>query len=371
MNQQKLQDLFQQLAKIDGVSLHERAVADFIKHKLNLLNLEITEDDAATRLKGNCGNLIVRIHGDQNQREPLLLLAHLDTVKSTKQLKPQLTDGVLYSDGTTILGADNRAGLTLIMGLLEEISQQKYKHRNLEIIFTVAEELGMLGALALDFSQLQAKEGFVFDCTAEPGGYVTATPTAIDFKINFTGRAAHSAVAPEKGINALSMALQVCTKFPVGRVNEHTVANIGTIHGGSADNVVPEQVSVTGEFRSFREQEINSIEKTLKADCQDAETKWGGQCELSFATSFCGFHFKPEIPIIKHLNNVYKKTGVTVNPMIYYGGSDANVFNANGIKVINLGIGANNPHSNQEHIALTDMLKGYEIMMHLIEAEKL
>jgi tripeptide aminopeptidase len=371
MNQQKLLDLFLQLVKIDGLSLHERPVADFIKQKLAGLNLTVVEDHAAARVKGNCGNLIIHISADGDQRDPLLLLAHLDTVKSTQNIKPQFTNGILRSDGTTILGADNRAGVAVILCLIEEMVQQKYKHRNLEIIFTVAEELGMLGALALDFSQLRAKDGFVFDCTAVPGGYVTATPTAIDFKINFKGRAAHSAVSPQKGINALSMAVQVLNKFPVGRVNEHTVANIGTIHGGSADNVVPDQVSVTGEFRSFRKEEIQKIEKTLEKNCQAAGQKWGGQCAPSFMPSFYGFRFEPQMPLVKHLNEVFKKTGVIANPMVYYGGSDANVFNANGIKVINLGIGANNPHSNEEQIALADMLKGYEIIKHLIEAEKI
>ncbi len=371
MNQQKLIDLFLQLVRIDGVSLHERAVADFIKQELADLRIPFREDDAAAKVKGNSGNLIARMVSDGDRRPPLLLLAHMDTVKSTANLQPRFEDGVMRSDGNTILGVDNRAGVALILYILTEITQRKLKHRNLEIIFTVGEELGMLGALALDFAQLQAQEGFVFDCTAHPGGYVTSTPTAIDFRVHCKGRPAHSAVAPEKGINALSMAMQVINSFPVGRVNEHTVANIGTIHGGSADNVVPDEVTITGEFRSFQETEIRRIRAALEASCLAVSKKWGGQCEPVFKNSFYGFHFEPTMPSVKRLHDVFHKSGVRPQPMVYYGGSDANVFNANGIKVINIGIGAQNPHANDEHIAIADLTKGTEILLHLIEAENL
>jgi tripeptide aminopeptidase len=369
MDQQKLLDLFLTLVKIDSVSRHERAVADFLTKKFNQWNIDVLEDQAAGEVNGSAGNLIIRIPGVHDSRPPILLLAHMDTVKSTALVQPKLENGVFHSDGTTILGADNRAGVAIILRAIEEIIERKLKHRNLEIVFTIAEELGMLGALALDFSALSSREGYVFDCTSVPGGYVTTTPTAIDFQVHCQGRPAHSAVAPEKGVNALSMALQVMNKFPVGRVNEQTVANIGTIHGGSADNVVPDRVDITGEFRSFSAEEIKRIQTSLESECLAVGKKWGGQCEPSFKPSFEGFRFEPSMPQVSHLLDAFDKVGVKPNPMVYYGGSDANVFNARGISTINIGIGANNPHSNEEQIALADMAKGVEILMHLIEAE--
>lgn len=369
MDEQKLVTLFLELVKIDAVSLHERPVADFIKERLTSRGLEVEEDDAARKLNGSAGNLIVRLPGEGDRQAPLLLLAHMDTVHPTAGVKPILADGVLRSDGSTILGVDNRAGVTLILALIEELIERRSRHRSLEIVFTVGEELGMLGAMALDFSRLEAQEGFVFDCTAAPGGYVASTPTAYDFKIRITGKPAHSAVAPEKGINALSMAAQVISGFPVGRVSDHSVANFGTIHGGTADNVVPDQVTLTGEFRSFQEAEIAAMRGQLIALCTEAEAHWGGRCEPAFMLSFQGFQFSPEVPLVQKLHGAFARAGITPVPLVYYGGSDANVFNQHGVKIINTGIGANAPHSTDEHIRPADMLKGYEILSHLIEAE--
>ncbi len=369
MNDKELIDLFLQLVKIDAVSRQERPVADFLKQRLEQLGLDVVEDQSGAKINGNCGNLIIRLPGSNNDQEPLLLLAHMDTVHSTANLKPVIDGDTLRSDGTTILGVDNRAGVTLILYVIQELIRKQKKHKSLEIIFTVAEELGMLGAMALDFDHIRAKQGFVFDCTAVPGGYVASTPTAYDFKIHFSGRPAHSAVAPEKGINALSMAAQVMNGFPVGRVNEHSVANFGTIHGGSADNVVPDKIDLTGEIRSFLDAEIDRMQEQLRSLCQRAAQKWGGQCEPVFLHSFQGFQFHAQMPLVQRLHRAFARIGVQPNPMVYYGGSDANVFNQHGVQIINTGIGAYNPHANEEHIHISDLMKSYELVMHLIEAE--
>lgn len=369
MNQNELVTLFLELVKIDAISLRERPVADFLIQRLSKLGLAAAEDQAGQKINGNCGNLVVRLPGAHIDHEPLLLLAHMDTVRSTAELHPIVDGDTLRSDGTTILGVDNRAGVALILYVIQKLIEKKKKHKSLEIVFTVAEELGMLGAMALDFNQLRSKQGFVFDCTAVPGGYVASTPTAYDFKIHFSGRPAHSAVAPEKGINALSMAAQVMNGFPVGRVNEHSVANFGTIHGGSADNVVPDKVDLTGEIRSFRDAEIDSMQEQLRMLCRTAGEKWGGQCEPTFMLSFQGFQFDARMPLVQRLHRAFSRIGVQPEPMVYYGGSDANVFNQHGVQIINTGIGAFNPHSNEEHIHISDLMKSYELVMHLIEAE--
>ena len=154
IDEQKLLELFLQLVRIDSISLHERAMANFLLNKFRGWNFDVTEDDAAAKIGGNSGNLIIRLNSDSNHSTPLMLLAHLDTVRSTAQVKPVIKDGIIRSDGSTILGADNRGGVALILYVITEIIEKKLKHRNLEIVFTVAEELGMRGALELDFSRL-------------------------------------------------------------------------------------------------------------------------------------------------------------------------------------------------------------------------
>lgn len=163
------------------------------------------------------------------------------------------------------------------------------------------------------------------------------------------------------------MASHVMSGFPVGRVNEHSVANFGTIHGGTADNVVPDQVTLTGEFRSFREQEIVALRERLLSLCRAAEAQWGGRCEPFFTLSFQGFAFQEDSPLVQRLYDAFRRVEAIPKPLVYYGGSDANVFNQHGIQIINTGIGADAPHSKEERIRLADLTKGFELLMHLIK----
>jgi len=369
INQTKLVNLFLELIKIDGVSLNERAIADHIIKKLHAWKLPVEEDDTAAKINGNCGNLIVRVPGIDDEH-PLLIMAHLDTVTSTAQLKPIIKDGTISSSGDTILGADDRSGVAVILYVLESILSDKQKHRSLEIVFSVAEELGMFGATHLNMEKLRASEGYVLDCSREVGCYVASTVTAIDFKVDFYGRAAHSGVAPEKGINAISMAAEILNNFPVGRLDQQTVANIGTIQGGVATNVVPDKVTITGEFRSFDDEKIKNIQQKLEQNFLAVTQKYNGRIEPSFTIGFKGFKLGSEQPVVKVLETKLSQMGIQVQPLDYYGGSDANVINARGITVANLGMSVKNPHAHSEQIAINDLVSAAELVMRLIEAEE-
>ena len=364
----KLVKLFLELAQIDAVSRQERPVADYIIHYLSQLNMPVEEDDTGPKIQGNCGNLITRRFPDQSGSSPVLLMAHLDTVSSTAQLKPVIEQGIIHSDGTTILGGDNRAGVALILYILTELATRNLSHRNLEIVFSVAEEVGMYGASHLDFSRIHSREGYVLDCSHKPGGYVAVTPTAIDFKVDFIGRAAHSGVNPDNGINALSMAIEVLANFPVGQLDSQTVSNIGIINGGTAINIVPERVSIVGEIRSFNQEKINSLRHQFEADFTGATQKYGGRIESNFATGFQGFKLNHQTAV-KRLEAAFIQLGLTPTPLTYFGGSDANVLNSRGITAVNLGIGVKNPHSYQEQIAIQDLVDVAQLLLLLLEVK--
>ena len=357
---------FIELASIDGISKHERKVADHISNSLKHLGVSFYEDQAGKKIDGNAGNIIARIPSDANKHMPLLLMAHMDTVDHTAELNPVIQDGIIRSSGNTILGGDDRAGIAVILYLLESIHKHNLPHRPLEVIFTVAEELGMLGCLELDFSQLKAKEGYIFDCSRPPGKFVAKTPTAVDLKIYFKGRASHSGVAIENGINAFSMALDVLTHFPVGQVDKNTTANIGTIHGGTAVNVVPETITVTGEIRSFNNQTIEKMCRQLNSDCKKVESQYHGKIDMSCLPAFSGFHLSEKLHVIQKLKRVYKNLSLQPEGLTYYGGSDANVVNGHGIQTVNIGIGVKNPHSYNEEIAVQDLGTTAELLFNLI-----
>ncbi|MBN1540753.1 M20/M25/M40 family metallo-hydrolase [candidate division KSB1 bacterium] len=366
-DRERMYRLFVDLAGIDAVSLHEKPIADHLTDWFSRRGLTVEMDDAGQKCGSDCGNLLVRIPGTD---EPLMLVAHLDTVAPTAGLQPILEDDIIRSDGQTILGADNRAGVAVILYAVEQLLAHKRPHRSLELVFTIAEELGMLGALALDFSSLQAREAYIFDCSREIGSYVFQTPTAIDFDIDFYGKAAHSGVNPERGINALSMALPVLQAIPVGRVDAKTVANIGTIRGGQAINVVPDQVEVTGEMRSFDSTTLEKLTQSIQDSCLQAAQKHNGRIEPHFKVGFQGFTLSQDNPVVERLLRVLERLEISGNPLVYYGGSDANVFNANGIQALNIGIGASNPHSTDEQIALSDLLSGAQIIQYLTEVDR-
>lgn len=369
VDQERLIQLFLQLVEIDGVSLNERRVANAIKERLAHAGISFFEDGVAAKINGNCGNLLIQNFNDSATDDSILLLAHLDTVQSTANLKAIVDDDVIRSDGNTILGGDDRTGVAIILYVMEEIASRKLKHRNFEVVFSVAEELGMLGTLALDFSKLHSRSGYIFDCSREAGCYVATTPTALDFQIDFYGKSAHSGVAPEKGINALSMAVELTGKIPVGRVDEQTVANVGTISGGSAINVVPDHVKITGEIRSFNHQKIDSICENIKKDAATISAKYGGKIDVEFTTGFKGFQLNNNQHIVKSLEENMNAMRIKPEPLKYYGGSDANVLNANGINAVNIGVGVNNPHSHNEFVVIDDFVKAAQLLMRLLEVE--
>lgn len=371
VDQKKLIDLFLELVKIDGISLQERHVADFVYERLSALAVTCSEDDAARKINGNSGNLIIRLGASRNGQRPLLLAAHLDTVRSTAQVQPIVENGIIKSDGKTILGADNRAGVAVLLYLIETLVSQNLKHRPLEVVFTVAEELGMYGARALDFSILKAREGYILDCSRDVGYYVATTPTAVDFKLEFQGRAAHSGIAPEKGINALSMAVDLLAQFPVGRIDQDTVANVGMIHGGGATNVVPEWISAQGEIRSFNDAKIADLQKLLEANAAAVAQKYRGKINIEWQPGFQGFKLKQKDHAVQVLETALQEMGYLPEGLVYYGGSDANVYNAQDITAVNIGIGASNPHSNEEYISVKNLNATASLMLKLVEARSI
>ena len=367
VEEERLTDLFLELINIDGISLSERAVADYIIQRLEKQNIKVEEDGTGNKIRGNTGNLIITLPGTGNE-DPLLLMAHLDTVSSTKSINPVLKNGVITSDGTTILGADDRAGVTALLYLLETLNTLNRRHRGIQVVFSVAEELGMFGSSHLNSVLLKAREGYILDCSKPVGCYVARTPTAMDIQFEFFGKASHSGVAIENGINAISMALEMLAEFPVGRVDPDTTANIGTIEGGTAVNVVPEKVKAKGEIRSFDSDRIRTLEEQLRRKAQEIAGKYKGKVKIDFTEGFRGFHLKPDLPVIRRLETVCRRLGISPEPLVYYGGSDANVMNGMGIKAVNLGIGIENPHSKNERIAVKDLKSITEVVIQLIMA---
>jgi tripeptide aminopeptidase len=365
IEQQRLLRIFYDLVKIDAVSKQEKPVADYIGKFIHQHGYVSTIDKAGKLTGGNTGNVIVRA-ATADQKAELALVAHMDTIKPTAGVLPQIKDGQVVSDGTTILGADNRAGIAIILYTLEILKKNNSNHIPFEVIFTIGEETGFYGSANLDLSKLTARTAYIFDASADPGNYIYSAPGACGFKITFTGKASHAAVQPEQGINALQMAAEFVQSLSLGQVDKQTTINIGRLVSGEANNVVPPDANLTGEIRSFSQELIQKYYQEIMRNSCEIAKKYGGKYTINPYNEFPGFTLDLSTPVVVFLEKRMKNLGIKPKALRYHGGSDANILNNRGFSAVNLGIGAKNPHANNEYIRLDSLTTMSRLCLSLV-----
>jgi tripeptide aminopeptidase len=363
--ERSLQDLFCQAVTIDGPSLREQPVANFVRRQLEGLPVHIHEDSAGEKIGGNSGNLICVPAWFDPARPAVALLAHLDTPRPTVDVRPVITDSRICSDGTTALGVDNRAGLSILLQTLRE-QLASPGEGNFIVVFTVAEEIGLFGSKHVDLSTYNIQACFVFDCSKRPGTFIQSAVGCTLYTATFLGKASHAAVSPEQGISAIQIAARALQVIPHGRITSTMTSNVGTISGGTETNVVPDRCTIRGEVREFHQDRIDRHLAFLEETFQNAAITLGGGLEFNRIEDFAPFRLQPEHEVFKLTMNVLKKLGLAPHPIEYLGGSDANMLNAKGIPAVNLGIGAQNPHGNDEFILIEDLYTSAAIAREII-----
>ncbi|MEJ2197515.1 MAG: M20/M25/M40 family metallo-hydrolase, partial [Desulfuromonadales bacterium] len=257
VNRQRLSDEFARLAAINSPPLHENAIARYLVGRLENLGAEVLFDNAAEATGGEVGNLVASFAGQGRSSEPILFSVHMDTVEPGGQVEPVLRDGVFFSAGDTVLGADDKAGVAELIEALQVIRERKIPHGPLEVVITIAEEIGLVGAKHLDFGLLKSRRGYALD-TEGTGWMVLKAPAANILQIEIEGIAAHAGMAPELGLSAIQTASLAISRMHLGRIDQQTTANIGKIEGGVARNIVPQNVSIIGEARSHDTDKLES-----------------------------------------------------------------------------------------------------------------
>jgi tripeptide aminopeptidase len=360
-NKQRLIEIFLQSARINALSGSEKPVADFIKSFLSDFHYKVSEDDSKEATSSNTGNMICKAGTGGN----FLLVSHMDTARPTLDSKPIIKEDRIVSSGDTVLGVDNRAGIAVLLYTLEKIAKEKIPVKDFTVAFTTCEESTLFGSKNLAVNGVINK-CFVFDSGYRPGDFIYSSCGAIGFKMKITGRASHSGISPEKGINSLQVAANSISKLPLGRIDEETTMNIGILRSGSAVNVIPELTELEGEVRSFdlkkAENYFDFLADTFKKEAEAA----GARVDYDYFWDFKPYSIKESSDVYKETIRAIKKTGLTPNPRISLGGSDANSLNGRGIESVNLGIGAQNPHSNEEFIYIEDLVKSSEIALELV-----
>lgn len=347
--------LFLELVQIPSHSLEEGAIAARCRELLEAVGCQVEVDGAGEALGGQTGNVIGYLSGAAD-REPVLLSAHMDTVVPGANVQPTIDDnGVAHSDGSTILGADDKAGVTAILTALHELSSGSTLHAPIEVVFTIAEEIGLQGARQVEPRRLQSRQGLCLDSGGAVGTYIVAGPTQVKWDAEFVGRAAHAGVAPERGVSAIKMAATAVSKMPHGRISEQTTVNIGSFIGQGPTNVVRDKVKLIGEARGLGPEELAAVLDEIQNVFTQTAESLDGTVHFDYQKKYDGFAFPPDHPLRNRLERAIAQLGLTPNPIRSGGGSDANIFTQNGIETLNIGIGYEDIHSTNEHIAIEDI----------------
>lgn len=358
VNVERLQRTFLDLVAIDSPSGKEGALGREVGDRLRRLGFEVRVDRQ--------GNIIAVRPGPRREGQPVLFSAHLDTVVSNRGVQARLEDGVFRTDGRTILGADDKAGIAAILEACEILAETAPQADDVEVLFTVCEETGLHGSKALDLEGIRSRMGFVLDSGGPVGTIITAAPTEVDVQVTVFGKAAHAGVNPEDGVNAIQVAARALATIRLGRLDERTTANFGIIRGGSATNIVPDEVRVEGEVRSLSrdrlEQEIGSI----RAAFERAVAGAGARLQWAQDTAYEGFSLGEDEPVVRAAARAAKAIGVQPLLRSRGGGSDANILNARGLPSVNLGLGVSQDHTPEETLSLRDLASAARLVLAII-----
>jgi len=367
-------DYFISLVQIDSESKDEKRFAKKMEQELLKLGAEVKYDNANKKTGGNVGNLIAYLPG-KIDKEPLLFCCHLDTVKPGKNIKPVIKDGRIYSSGDTILGSDDKSGIAELIYAIKMLHRENILYPPIEILFTISEEIGLLGAKNLDYSLIRAKKGYALD-THKLGAVTIQAPSQNSFDIKIIGKEAHAGAEPEKGISAIRIASESISKLNWGRLDDETTSNIGTIQGGIATNIIAKETTLTGELRSHNEDTLKrETDKIINTFIDTAK---------EFSINIAGKLFEPKVDyevrkeysalnVSEHNEIVQiglksaKKLGLPAKTIIGGGGSDANIIHNNGIDMVILGTGMRNVHTVEENIPIDDLIMGTKWIIEIIK----
>lgn len=360
MASRRLVELFLELARLDGQSGREAPVAKFVLEFLRKLGLPARQEDPAAG--SNTGNVICQVGGGGE----LVLLTHMDTARNTSRTMQVVAADRITSDGKGQLGADNRAGMAAILYAVERAMNTSSPVRPFTIAFTTQEETGLTGGQSLALPAA-VKFGFVLDSSMDPGNYAISSPGAAVFEAEVQGRASHAGIAPEKGVCAIRIAARAISSLEFGRHDEETTSNIGTMTGGQATNVVPPSALLKGEVRSLDPAKVEPRLQAIKAAFEREAAAAGGAVKFSWKWEFQPYRHAAGSLVCQAAEAALRGAALTPAGVPSHGGSDANTLNAKGIAAVNFGIGARNPHADDEYILLEHLTKSSDIVWQLIK----
>ena len=368
IDEKKIVDTFCKHVMIDSESRNERKFADFMIKEFEALGLVVTEDKAGDAIGGNAGNVFAVLEGNKAGARAIALSAHLDTVVPGVGVKPVVKDGCVFSDGTTILGADNKATVAGIYEAVKYVIENDIPHGKIEILLSVGEEIGLKGAKEFDMSRLESKLAYVFDSGEESGSIIAQAPSHWHMEARVTGLPAHAGICPEEGVNAICIASKAISSLEFGRLDKETTANVGYINAGERLNIVCDEAIVGMEARSLSGEKLQKWVDNMISTFENTAKEMGGSAAVTIDKQYEAFHLTEKNEVIKFAEKALKDTGYDIVMTTTGGGSDASVFNACGIESANISGGMKKVHTLEEYISVEDLVNTTDLIVRLIES---
>ncbi|HSZ13682.1 MAG TPA: M20/M25/M40 family metallo-hydrolase [Solirubrobacteraceae bacterium] len=363
-----LNGTFAELCRIESPSGRERACAERVIAELRALGVRVHEDDAGPAAGSDCGNLLAfvsadRPSGSEEGAKPghsLLLCAHLDTVPLQAPVEPVLRKGAWQNANEGILGADNKAAVAVLLALARHVRREGAP-LDVELLFTVGEEAALAGAREFDASRLRSDFGFVFDHASPIGEVVIDSPTHYRVEASFRGAAAHAGIRPEDGRSAILAASRAVASMQLGRLDEQTTVNVGTIAGGTAMNVVAEECKLVLEARALADERAEEVVAQIVDRLHEAANLPDCDCDvdISVERTFSGYHLPVDSRPVRVAEHALRACGHEPVRIASGGGSDANALIAQGFATVNLANGTERNHEPGEsvsEVALEEMM---------------
>lgn len=361
---QRLVRTFMELVRVDSPTFEEGAFADDVEARLQQLGLSTWRDDTVAATGCDTGNLFGRLDGLEGM-PTLAFMAHMDTVEPGRGIEPVVDGDVVKSSGSTVLGADDKAAAAVIVEALTTLQEAGHPHGDVIVVFTVAEEKGLLGVKAMAADAFEADHSFVLDAGGQVGRVVSSAPTQNTIRAVIHGKAAHAGVEPEKGVDALAAAARAIASMRLGRIDEETTANIGRIEGGRATNIIADRIELAGEARSHDPAKLEAQTQTMIAALRATEES-GCWADIEVVEEYRGFSFEGDEPIMRLFERACARIGIEPVMKPTGGGSDANLLNSRGHTALALGLGMEQAHSVDEHLRVADLVAGHDLVLALI-----
>ncbi|MFF2090210.1 M20/M25/M40 family metallo-hydrolase [Paenibacillus sp. NPDC058174] len=369
VNEERIVKEFMELVQVDSETRHEQEISRVLRKKFEELGLTVEEDDAAARTGHGAGNLFLLLEPSGAESAPTILFTcHMDTVTPGVGIKPQLDDdGYIRSDGTTILGADDKAGIAALLEAIRVLKEQQIPHGRIQFVITVGEESGLVGAAAIDPARLLADFGYAIDSNGAIGDIAIAAPAQAKVTIKLHGKSAHAGVNPEDGISAIQVASKAISRMPLGRIDKETTANIGRFEGGGATNIVCDFVRLDAEARSIVQEKLERQLDAMREAVESAAKDCGAKGEFESSIVYPAYAHDEQSHVVQVAQAAARAIGLEPRGFHSGGGSDANIFNGLGLPTVNLAVGYEHIHTTKEQIKVSNLVKVTELVVSVIQ----